>query len=128
MTFYIITQNEGRVYDTNIQRLRNILWQNMIFECLRTGDFGKVASIYKENGMVIQQVFFVIWHKGVYPAYTNCNKKRETYRSYWPIYRYDVPTVVVNKSEHPNSKPAKFDDMIKIVSLDNRQILCWDRG
>lgn len=128
MTFYIITQNEGRIYDTNIQRLRSVLWNNMIFSCLQSRDFGRVGSIYKEDGKVVQQVFFVIWHEAVYPAYTNCNKKRETYRSYWPIYRFNVPTVFVDKSERPDSKPSKFEDMIHIISLDNRQILCWARG
>lgn len=100
----------------------------MITDCLLSGDFGRVAAIYKEDGKVVQQVFFVILHDCVFPAYTICNSRRETFRSYWPIFRYDQPTEIRRIENKGQIKPQKWTDMINILSLKDRQILCWNRG
>ena len=126
MSFYVNT-SEGRKYDNNLQRLRASIWQNTILTCLADGDFGRVVAIHNDKGQIVQQIFFVILKNAIYPAYTNCNKKRETYRSYWPIFRYDAPTVFVGCGEK-ECKGEPFEDMIEVLSLKNRQILCWNRG
>lgn len=127
MSFYVNT-NKGRIYDNNIQRLRNKIWDSIIFDTMISGDFGRVVSIHKEDGKVAQQLFFVILHNAIYLAYTNCNKAHQTYRSYWPIFRFDCPTVFEDAEERQDMKPSNFEDMIEILSLKDRQILCWNRG
>lgn len=128
MTFYIVTQTEGRVYDTNIQRLRDILWNHMITDCLLSGDFGCVSAIYKDNGKIVQKVFFVILHDAVFPAYTICNSRMETFRSYYPIFRFDQPIEIRHIDNISERKTPKWTEMINILSLKDRQILCWNRG
>ena len=127
MSFYVNTK-KGSTNDKNIQRLRNKIWDSIISDTMISGDFGRVVAIHKEDGKVAQQLFFVILHDAIYPAYTNCNKTHQTYRSYWPVFRFDRPTVFEDAEKGQDMKPSKFEDMIEILSLKDRQILCWCRG